>query len=437
MPDVPDAKPSQLEVHLRDRFRAAIGWNLISTAFLQGSVLLGNIVVARLLGPEPFGAYNIVLSTLLTVSGLAQFSTGFTATRYVAQYRSTDKDKAARILRFLSRLSILTGLLGMAFTLVASKWVAINIFGRSSLADDLMLSAAYVFFSVMAGYLTGAIAGLEGYRSLAWVSPIQGVLHIGLCGAGAWMGGATGALIGLTLSSMSRWTLLSWVLRKECSRQQIPLHGIAEGAERHVLTRFVAPATLAGLSSMPALWISNVFLVQQDDGYKQLGLYGAAFTLRSLVVIFPAIINNVASSLLNYELGTANQSRYRRLFRANILVTGLITASGIAFLVVFGHWLLGLFGAGFTAGYPVLLVLLVSTLPETLQLSIYQVIASRGHMWLSLYGIALPRDVSLIVMAYYLTSLHGSFGLAVAYTLAWTIALFCTAAIVWKLRAFR
>ena len=426
-----------MELSLRYRFRTAIGWNLVGTAFLQGSVLVGNIVIARLLGPEIFGAYNIVLSTLLTVSGLAQFATGYTATRYVAQYRSTDKDKVARILLFLSRLSMLSGLLGMAFALVGSNWVAVNIFDRSELADDLMLSAAYVLFSVMSGYLTGAIAGLEGYRSLAWISPIQGVLHIALCGIGAWVWGATGALVGLTLSSVSRWILLTWAMRREADKHQIPLRGTRGHAEHDLLTRFAVPATLAGLSSVPALWISNVFLVQQDNGYKELGLYVAAFSLRSLVVIFPAIINNVASSLLNHELGTANEARYRKLFQINILITVVITAAGIAFLMLFGQWVLSLFGAGFRAGYSVLVMLLVSTAPETLQLAIYQVIQSRGHMWRSLYGIALPRDVSLVALAYYLTPLHGSFGLALAYTLAWTIALFCTAAIVWNLRVNR
>jgi O-antigen/teichoic acid export membrane protein len=426
-----------MEHSLRYRFRMAIGWNLVSTAFLQGSVLLGNIVIARFLGPEIFGTYNIVLSTLLTVSGLAQFATGFTATRYVAQYRSTDKDKVARILLFLSRVSMLSGLLGMVFTLLGANWLAVNIFDRSELADDLMLSAAYVLFSVMSGYLTGAIAGLEGYRSLAWVSPFQGVLHIALCGAGAWIGGATGALVGLTLSSVSRWILLNWTMRREADKQQIPLRGMQGRAEHHLLTRFAIPATLAGLSSVPALWISNVFLVQQDNGYRELGLYGAAFSLRSLVVIFPAIINNVASSLLNHELGTANEVRYRKLYKANILVTGIIAVAGIAFFLLFGHWILGIFGAEFRAGYPVLVMLLLSTAPETLQLAVYQVIQSRGHMWPSLYGIALPRDVSLIAMAYYLTPLHGSFGLALAYTCAWTIAFFCTAAIVWNLPVIR
>lgn len=422
-----------MEVSLRYRFRTAIGWNLVGTTFLQGSVLLGNIVIARLLGPEIFGVYSIVLSTLLTVSGLAQFATGFTATRYVAQYRSTDKDKVARILRFLSRLSMLSGLLGMVFTLLGSNWLAVNIFDRAELADDLMLSAAYVLFSVMSGYLTGAIAGLEGYRSLAWVSPFQGVLHIALCGVGAWMWGATGALVGLTLSSVSRWVLLNWTMRREADKQQIPLRAIQGRAEHDLLTRFAIPATLAGLSSVPALWIANVFLVQQDEGYKELGLYGAAFSLRSLVVIFPVIVNNVTSSLLNHELGTANEARYRKLFKANILVTGIIAVAGIAFFVLFGQWILGIFGAEFTAGYPVLVMLLLSTAPETLQLAVYQVIQSRGHMWPSLYGIALPRDVSLIAMAYYLTPLHGSFGLALAYTIAWTTAFFCTAAIVWSL----
>jgi len=375
----------------------------------------------------------MVLSTLLTVTGLAQFSAGITATRYVAQYRETDKEKAARILLFLLRLTFLSGCLGVILLALSSNWLAVNVLGRFEIEDYLLLGAAYVLFSVMSGYLTGAIAGLEGYRSLAFVSPIQGVIHVALCGVSAWFWGGHGAVIGLTLSSVSRWILLSWVLLKEADKYQIPWRGARARNECNLLTRFSIPATLAGLSSTPALWFSNTFLVQQADGYKEMGLYGVAFSLRTLIIIFPVIINNVTSSFLNYQLGIGNNEGYRKLFKANIMISGAIAILGIVFIIIFGRWILGFFGAEFQVGYPILFILILSTFPETLQIAIYQLIRSRGRMWLSLYGVAIPRDVALLIMAYHFTHDYGALGLATAYTIAWAIALFCTIMIVWNL----
>ena len=418
---------------LRYRFGAGIVWNFIGTAFLQGSVFLGNIFIARLLGADVFGVYNMVSSTLLTASGLAQFSTGITATRYVAQYRVENKEKAARTLHFLLRLAFLSGCLGTVLVALSSHWLASEVLGRPVIADHLAAGAAYVLFSVMSGYLTGALAGLEGYRALALISPVQAILHVVFLGAGAWIWGGHGAIVGLTLSSVSRWILLRWVVMREADRQEIPRHAGTLGRELNILTRFSIPASLAGLSSMPALWLSNIFLVQQPDGYKEMGLYGAAFSLRTVISIFPAIINNVASSILNYQLGIGNEDRYRQLFIVNMLISGFITVVGMTIIAVLGHWILALFGPEFTAAYAVLLLLLLSTVPQTLQDAVYQVIQSRGRMWLSLYFVALPRDVALIVLAYYLTRDYGAFGLATAFTIAWTIALLCTILIVWQL----
>jgi len=428
---------TQVSSSLRYRFGTGIGWNLVGTAFLQGSVFLGNIIVARLLGAEVFGVYNIVLSTLLTASGLAQFSTGITATRYVAQYRAKDKEKVAGILCFLLRLSFISGCLGTVLVALASNWLADNVLGRTGIAEYFVVSAAYILFSVMSGYLTGALAGLEGYRSLALISPIQGVLHITLLGVGAWVWGGYGAVIGLTLSSALRWILLRWVLLREADKHQIPWRGAKGRNEHNMLTRFSIPASLAGLSSMPALWLSNVFLIQQPGGYKEMGLYGAAFSLRTLIIIFPVILNNVTSSILNFQLGVGNDERYRKLFKANLLISVFIAILGMAVIIISGRWILGLFGAEFQAGYPILFLLVLSTVPETLQNAIYQVIQSRGRMWLSLYGVAIPRDVTLIGMAYYFTRDYGASGLATAYTIAWTIALLCTIVIVWNLGIVR
>jgi len=94
---------------LRARFLHGITWNVVNALFTQGSVFLSNVIIANLLGREIFGEYGMIQSTLLTVSGIAQVATGITATKYVAEYRSTDKEKTGRILGLCSTVTFLTG----------------------------------------------------------------------------------------------------------------------------------------------------------------------------------------------------------------------------------------------------------------------------------------------------------------------------------------
>lgn len=97
--ELPEGRP------LRSRLGRAVIWSVIESAFNQGSTLLVNLVVANLLGRRVFGEYAIVQATLLTIGTIAQLSTGYTAAKYVAEYRSRDPPRAGRILRFCRRIS--------------------------------------------------------------------------------------------------------------------------------------------------------------------------------------------------------------------------------------------------------------------------------------------------------------------------------------------
>jgi O-antigen/teichoic acid export membrane protein len=52
---------------LQDRLIKGTALNLIAVAFNQGSTLIVNIIVARILMKQSFGEYAMVQSTLLTV----------------------------------------------------------------------------------------------------------------------------------------------------------------------------------------------------------------------------------------------------------------------------------------------------------------------------------------------------------------------------------
>ena len=58
-------------MRLRDRLIKGAALNLIAVAFNQGSTLIVNILVARILMKQTFGEYAMVQSTLLTMAALS------------------------------------------------------------------------------------------------------------------------------------------------------------------------------------------------------------------------------------------------------------------------------------------------------------------------------------------------------------------------------
>ena len=89
---------------IRGRFVSGITWNVVSAAFIQGSVFLTNVAIANILGREVFGEFGMIQNTMLIVAGIAQMSMGVTATKYIAEFRSNDKARAGRILGLCSSI---------------------------------------------------------------------------------------------------------------------------------------------------------------------------------------------------------------------------------------------------------------------------------------------------------------------------------------------
>jgi O-antigen/teichoic acid export membrane protein len=411
---------------LRARLGGGFLFSLVAAIFNSGSTFLVNIAVANLLGREIFGEFAMIQSTLLTFSNVAALATGFTATKYVAEFRLVDKAKTGRILGLCSILSLAMGGAATVVVLASAPWLAVTVLKAPYLCTGLMLAATVVFFNVNNFYQTGALAGLEAFSGIARAGVIAGTAYFILCYAGAHLWSREGAFAGLAISAGVQWLALRFHLRRECVRQGIVVDYHHLGEHRGIFTKFSVPAALSGFSTMPALWLANAFLVRQPDGYAQMALYAAATNLRVLVLFLPQLMNNVGVSLLNNAKGLGDTVRYRKLFWGNLWVTGGMTLAAAAAMTFFGPTLLAVFGRSFGEGYPVLLVLLASTLLESLTVAVYQIIQSQGRMWLSLSTVALPRDTLIVLLAAVLTPIYGALGLALAYTLGWGLALLST-----------
>jgi len=413
---------------LAGRLRGGVAFNLLGTAFNQGSTVVVNIVVANLLGRESFGHYTMILATVATIASLGQLSMGYTATKHVAEFRSTERDRASRILALCGMISLATAVLAGLTLAVSAQWLAQAVLGEGGLAPELRIAGLAVLFGVLNGFLTGALAGLEGYPAIARNGVVSGAVYTTVCISLAWTYGLTGAVWGIAISASIQSATLWVLLRSEAARAGIELTRHNPWQERALVSRFAIPASLTGLITLPAIWVSSAILARRPGGFEQLALFGAANTFRAMVLFLPQAINSVSMSLLNNQRHSSADG-YRRVFWMNALATG-VSASGIAVLLLIASpFLLQLFGAGFAEGQIVLAILLGAAVLEALALAAYQVVVSQGRLWASFAWIALPRDVSLVVLAAVLAPALGATGLAAAHAFALALALATTGAL--------
>ena len=418
---------------LRARLVRGVGWNLVATVFTQGSTFALHLILANLWGRQAFGQYAIVQSTLTALTSGAQVVTSTTATKYAAELRTRDPARAGRILGLCGMVALAVALLTSLTLLVGADAIASRVLKDPSLTGPLMIVSAAILFNVVSGFSSGALAGLESFPAIGRAGMLSGTLYVVITAAGGWAYGITGATLGLALSALLQCVVLLVALVSEASGRGIRITTHAVTQEMGVLFSFLAPSAFNSLVAFPAIWVANTFLVRQDGGFQQMALFSAANSFRILVLFLPAIVNNVGLSLLNSQRGVAHEGRYRRVFWTNLLLNGGMVTVGAAAVALTGRWLLGSYGDDFRVGYPVLLILMLSTLPETVAIAVLQTIQSRGKVWLSFFAIVVPCYGTLAVLAYVLTVDHGARGLAWSYTAAMSVSLVAALCIVSRL----
>ncbi|GEJ58161.1 oligosaccharide flippase family protein [Anaeromyxobacter diazotrophicus] len=404
---------------LRNRFASGLLWSLVSAVGSRGLNVAASLVCARLMGRAVYGEYGMVQSTVGMLGSFSVLGLGITATRYVAEYRDKDPEKVARVLRMSSLASGASGVLMTAALLAFAPLIAGRVLASPRLATPLMLGAAMVALNALVAFQNGVLAGFEAFRPMARISLVSGLTSFPLIAIGAWQRGLEGAVVG-TVASL----LVNLVLNQRSLREQYARAGIRPRApdwrrEASVFWSFALPAFLASFAVTPALWACNALLANTPGGYAELGVYTAAERWRLALLFVPMTVFRMVFPMMSNLRGAADTVRYARLNRANLVVTlVLVTVPALA-VGLLARPAMAAFGTGFAAGWPVLVILTASTIPEALN-TVFGYPLVVGHRMWTRFGFDVVLGVTVVALGSLLIPRWGAAGLAVAYAAAFT-----------------
>jgi O-antigen/teichoic acid export membrane protein len=402
-------------------------------ASAQGGTLLLGVLLANILGRQGFGRFAMVQSTVLTVAAISQLAMGYTATKYIAEFRSTDRARAGRLLALCSLVGHTTGLVTGAAVFFAAPAIAAGVLAAPELTWALRFAGVAVLFYVGNGFQAGALAGLEAYPLLARAGAASGLTFVLVCSMLALAGGVTAAAAGIAMGAAIQYLIYRRLLRGECERQAIRADHAGIRREWAALVNFAVPAALSGFSTLPALWVCNAMLARSDGGFGELALYVAANNFRVMVLFLPNVISGASGSLLNNQRGVGDDRRYEEVLRSTLQYVAVAAVAGALFVSGTGPLLLALFGSEFPAAYAVLLILAGAAVLEALGGAAYLVVQSHARLWLSFAAIALPRDLLVVGLAFWLIPARGASGFALAFAGGALYALISTTIIVARL----
>jgi len=385
----------------------------------RGLMLAASVLVARVLGRTGYGELGMVNSTVGMFGVFAGFGLGLTATKHVAEFRQSDPARAGRIISLSSLFASVTGGLMALGLFIFAPWLAEHTINAPHLAGVLRIGALILFINALNGAQTGALAGFEAFRTIAYVNLFVGLISFPILVSGAYLGGLTGAVWALAINLGVNWLLNHVALRKEARRHGVPVTVRGCSREAPILWRFSLPAAMSGSLVGPANWICSALLVNRPEGYGEMGVYSAANQWFAMVIFLPSLLAQVVLPVLSERLGQKEMRQSIRTLTFAIKMNVLFVLPPVLLVSIVSQRVMNLYGEAFRSGWPTLIVVLLTAGLVAVQIPVGQIIAASGKMWI---GFAMNGGWAFtFIIATLLLLDFGSLGLATARAISYIV----------------
>ena len=404
---------------LRARFASGTLWVTVGFALAQALTLLASIINARFLGKAGFGELGMVLNTIGAFGVLAGMSLSSAATRYVAELKVKDPDRAGRIIALCTSTAMVSGGGVALLVLLFAPHLARHVMNAAWLAPHVRVASLLLFINALNGAQNGALSGFEAFRTAAKANLLKGLLGFPFMITGVYWWGLTGALWGNVVASAAGWLVFHIALREESKKAGIVVRYHNLRGELPMLWRFSVPAVLSGFFITPITWLANVMLVHQRDGYSEMGLFNAANQWRTFLSFVPGIISATALPMLSETLNNNRQRSMRKIFLTGVGVSAVFVLSQALVLSTISPWIMSRYGPSFRNGWLVLIFCLVGGAILGIQTSGTTLIIAAGKMWASFFLNLAWAAVFLAMVA--LLVGRGALGLSIAYAASYVV----------------
>jgi O-antigen/teichoic acid export membrane protein len=393
------------ESPLAHRFAMGALWSMAGGVGSRALIVVGSVALARVMGQDVFGELGIIQSTVGMIGTLAGFGLGLTATKHVAELRANDPLRAARVLALSSRFSIVASGAGAVTLAFAAPWLATRSLAASHLAGPLRVSALLLFFSGVSGAQLGALAGLHAFRSIAVVNVSYAAVSVPLSLLGAWFLGLEGVVWSLIAGMLVSCLIGRVATLRAASKAGLPAHISGWHQERAILWHFSLPSTLSAALVGPVSWGCAAILVNQHQGYSEMGVFNAANQWFMGLMFLPALVGQAALPLLAEQIGAKPQGGGLSVMRRMMTLNSLVIVPALV-LCALSPLIMRLYGPGFERHSLALVWSILTAAVVAVQTPVGQFIAASGRMWM---GLMMNLGWATVFVAATLT-LAGPFG---------------------------
>lgn len=410
-------------------YRLAKGafWNLAGTAISRGLAIVASVCVARFLGRETYGQLGIIQSTVGMFGVVAGLGLGMSATKFIAEHRIQDPARAGRIMSNSFTLALVSGTIMALVLVMFAPRLAGHVLAAPTIAPLLRWGSLLVVLGALNAVQTGALSGLEAFKTIARVNLWSGLLSFPCLVVGAYLAGVTGAVWGLVASLAFNAVLNHQALRRETRRLGIKIGSGLNREGMQVLWSFSLPSLLSSVLGWATTWACAAILVNTSGGYGEMGITNATNQWRAALMFIPGLLTSTLLPVLAHERTVSSRNFGIALDYTHGFITWLLVPLAAMLMFAAGP-ILACYGSGFAAGRLALVYVLAGTAISSISSPIGSVIIAHGRMWGS-FALTLANSAVYTACTVWLAESHGAVGLGLGYTAGHTVQ--AVAGIIW------
>jgi O-antigen/teichoic acid export membrane protein len=396
------------------RLARGMAWSTVGAVSSRALALVASIIAARVLGKNVFGELGILQSTTNMYMTFALFG-GLTATKYVAEFRTTERERAGRIIAMSTVVALATGSIVAILMAATSPWAA-GLLAAPHLQGAIAISALALVLIVINETLDGVLSGFEAFKRRSTVQFLAGIANFAIVVLGVFLFGLIGAVYGLIAYAAVLVLLNFQAIKHEASLAAVPIRWREAGKEIGILASFSLPTICSGAVFVPSMWVANMILVNSPGGYAEMGVFNAADRWRMAIMFLPSLLGGVTLPMLASLRSEGDPRTYHNLLLINIKLSVLASSAVAVPVALCASWIMAGYGPGFREGTMVLIILCATSVAFAAYWIVSQSLVSRGHIW-TMFSFNAGWGATLLTSVWFLRA-HGAKGLALAYLIA-------------------
>lgn len=303
--------------------------------------MLRTKIAAIFIGASGVGL-NAGFTSIQTLIGtIVSFGIHFSAVREIASAISKENQKEVdELICTIDRLSIFSGIIALAITIILGEWISKITFGESTYSLDVTLLG---FAILIANISAGKMAILQGFRYLKHIAKIN------IYSAG--IGAAASILMYPTLKEESIVPIIimisvaqlilshSYTKQIRKSHTTLPINEIFRHGRR--LARLGLLMTINSLLGSCITYFA-IAIVTSSHGIKSVGFYSAALMLSGVFINF--ILNAMATEYYpRLSASVNNKQEIKKIVNDQTEIAVILATPGLIATIGLAPWIIQIF----------------------------------------------------------------------------------------------